>query len=299
MDELGDNSMKQRKALRRRVLVFLAVVFFAACLLIVSFIIALKVTTSKMEYAHWDGAEQEDFDDDSFESRGKWYGLCKKNSIHSVDDFRTAVSSDQVLKIHYADFRWDNARMERLDKAMLAYVYFRKDDKIFVKKKPIRLPDGDAYITDGNKRVRTHCCNNYTPGPPLYESSDLLAEPSAGLLALNTPEQTSPLTPSPMVENVPKQPEDTPPINILPPGHSEAETTIVPQPYPTPTSIIQGGSDGDGDGGGGGGGGGGGTKSVPEAATILLVGMGVAVSFIVLFIVNYSNRRSKTPGRKT
>ena len=111
--------------------------------------------------------EQEAFVDANFERKGKWYGLCAKNSIHSVDDFRTTVSNDQVLKTHYADFRWENAKLERLDQAMLAYVYFRKDDKIFLTKKPIKLPAGDEYITDGYTRVRTFCCNNYTVVPPL------------------------------------------------------------------------------------------------------------------------------------
>jgi len=285
--------------------------------------------------------EQEDFVDANFERQGKWYGLCAKNSIHSVDDFRRTVSNDPVLKAHYADFQWENAKMGRLDEATLAYVHFRKDDRIFLTKKPIRLPPGDKYITDGYTRVRTFCCNNYTIVPPFAESPDLLAElsgdpslydppvllagPSAIPPAEQFPEQMSPLSPygmqlawaPPREENVlPRpidaplfastakedgsgemtiatQPEETPSSPSLPQEYGYGGTTTFPQSYTTPTSIIPD------DGGGGNDGGGGEPKPIPEAATILLVGVGVAASFIVFFTGKYYTRRSKIPGNRT
>lgn len=250
----------QHQTLRRRVSVFLAVVFFTVCLLMVSFVIALKVSTSKTEYAYKDRAEQEDFDNESFEHKGKWYGLCAKNSIHSVDDFRTTVSKDQVLKAHYADFRWEHAKMGKLEKAMLAHVYFRKDNKIFLTKKPIKLPAGDEYITDGYTRVRTYCCNNYTLGPPPYESSDLLAEFSTGPpfywspdllsepfedpLALKFPEQTLLFSPfsmqvalaPPLEENMLKHLEEKPFFDSISKEYGYGETTIASLPEESPFS---------------------------------------------------------------
>ncbi len=118
--------MKQRQTRWRRVSLFFAVVFFAVCLLIVSFVMALKVTTPEPEYAYRAGEEQEDFADANFEHKGKWYGLCAKNSIHSVDDFHRTVSNDPVLKTHYADFRWENAKMGRAGPSHLGLRVFQK-----------------------------------------------------------------------------------------------------------------------------------------------------------------------------
>ena len=339
--------MKQRQTRWRRVSLFFAVVFFAVCLLIVSFVMALKVTTPEPEYAYRAADEQGDFVDANFERKGKWYGLCAKNSIHSIDDFRRTVSSDPVLKTHYVAFQWENAKMGKLDQAVLAYVYFRKDDRISLTKKPIRLPAGDEYITDGYTRVRTFCCNNYTVAPPFGESPDqmgalsaspslfeqpaLLVEPSAGLLAQQPPEQMSPLSPYAMQlalapsleENVLRWPEESPFFSTISKEYGYGETTLAaqseetpfstsvpqeygyggnttfPQSYPTPTSTIPGDGGGKTDGGGGKDGGGEGPKPIPEAATILLVGVGVAVSFIVFFVGNYYTRKGKTPGHRT
>jgi hypothetical protein len=331
MDVQEDYPMKRHHSRRRRLSVFLAAGFLAVFLSIISFLIVSKVTTSKTDYAQNPEVEEDAFDDESFERDGKWYGLCPKNSIRSVDDFRTTVSNDQVLKIHYADFRWEDAKMERLDKAMLAYVYFRKDDKIFIKKKPIALPGGDVYITDGIKRVRTHCCNNYimksdiSAGLPFYWSPDLLADPLADSLLPLYPEQTPLLSPSavqlalaaPLGDHVFTHPELTPFSNAVPPAESPLTNPSV--------EYVDGGGDpggggdggpgggpgggGGGDPGGGPGGGGGGdpgggpgggeTKAVPEAATILLVGAGLAVSFAVFFISGYYTRKGKPLSPRT
>ncbi len=126
--------MKHREPSRRRAFVILTTIFFAACLLTVTFITAFKTIAPKIpDVFRTAETEQEEFDDASFERQGKWYGLCAKNSIRSITDFRRTVDADPALKAHYADFRWDSASMGKLDKAMFAYVYFRKDDKIFLK----------------------------------------------------------------------------------------------------------------------------------------------------------------------
>jgi hypothetical protein len=123
--------------------------------------------------------DEESFDGASFERDGKWYGLCNKNSIHSIEDFRQTVMNDSILRVHYADFRWEEAVMKRLEKPTPAYVYFRKDDAIFRKAKAIELPAGDEYITDGKIRVRTHCCNDYAEAPLV--ASDATEAPEESL----------------------------------------------------------------------------------------------------------------------
>ncbi len=166
----------------------LAVVFFIITGLVV-LTINTKQTTWNSIRPYIGMAQQEYFDDAAFEGNGRWYGLCEKNSIKSIDDFRAAVSKDPALRIHYASFNWENARMARLEHTVMAYVYFRKDGQIFRKEKPIKLVAGDEYITDGDTRVRTHCCNSYVLAseteaeelvrPALYHSS--VPEPASVL----------------------------------------------------------------------------------------------------------------------
>jgi hypothetical protein len=142
-------------------------------------VVALK-RSSTAPYVYTDLSTERDFEDESFESGGKWYGLCQRDSIRSVVDFRNTVASDQVLKTHFVGFEWERAVVKKLEKPVFAYVYFRKNDAIIRKAKPIKLPAGDEYITDGRRRIRTHCCNDYVEAPPpVVESS--VEEPDGSL----------------------------------------------------------------------------------------------------------------------
>ncbi|WP_367359013.1 hypothetical protein [Syntrophus sp. (in: bacteria)] len=198
---------------------------------------------------------RQEFEDASFEGNGKWYGLCKKNSIHSLDDFRKAVLSDPVLKTHFTGFKWENAKMGRLDKATRAYVYYRKDDTIFRKKTPITLPAGDGYITDGDTTVRTMCCNSYAAAPPAYAEPELEAEPAAGPQPLNV--NTYPAPPEPAETLIPEEligrtladsrivvppviiPHHTPDDRPHPPSHDHPEEPKEPPPKPPrPVPIV-------------------------------------------------------------
>jgi hypothetical protein len=109
---------------------------------------------------------------------GKYYGLCRKNSIRSVEDFRMTVQQDAALSVHFAGFRWENARMGKLDEAIWTFVSYRKGDSIRLTSKPVMLPEGDGYITDGVRTVRTFCCNDYViASPPPEVSSAVPANP--------------------------------------------------------------------------------------------------------------------------
>jgi len=196
---------------------------------------------------------RQEFEDASFEGNGKWYGLCKKNSIHSLDDFRKVVLSDPVLKAHFTGFKWEDAKMGRLDKATRAYVYYRKDDKIFRKKTPIMLPAGDGYITDGDTTVRTMCCNSYAAAPPAYAEPELEAEPAAGPQPLNV--NTYPLPPEPAETLIPEEMIGrtltdsgilVPPVILPhhtpdwphPPSHNHPEEPNEPPKTPRPVPIV-------------------------------------------------------------
>ena len=224
-------------------------------------------------------AEVEDFENADFERDGKWYGLCEKNSVRTIDDFRRTVSKDQTLSVHYANFNWDKASMGKLQKPTLAYVFYKKDGKIFRKGKPITLPAGDQYITDGKTMVRAHCCNEFAAGDSVSE--------------IDTPAGTeSPAAPNMRVAS-------SSPIHQSSAGQGGG-------------SYQEASSGGSGGGSSGGGGGGGivpftppitphkpdtpdnpdKPKPVPEPAMALYFGIGLAAIFII-FLVKYSLRRRK------
>jgi hypothetical protein len=256
-------------------------------------------------FIHNEKSDKHDFQDASFEGNGKWYGLCKKNSIHSVADFHKTISNDHVLKAHFTDFKWEYAKMGRLEKATWAYVYYRKGDTIFRKDKPIVLASGDEYITDGNVKVRTTCCNRYTAGPPVYETEDLDADPAAGEPPEFTPpremppEFTPPRGMPPTITETDLPPENwteyNPPMWI-PPSFTDGRKVIivpcepddpncclpddpkcclpddpncVPPPPPPPPP----------------------PNNVPEPSTIFLLGIGVVYSLILCFIYKKASFR--------
>lgn len=277
---------------RRNSAIILIMVVLVAGLYLLASHTSFDSILSKINGQHNEPSEQ-DFQDASFEGNGKWYGLCNKNAIHSISDFRKIVSSDPILKVHYADFKWENATMGRLDKATWAYVHYRKSDTIFRKKTPIVLASGDEYITDGNVKVRTTCCNSYTAGPAV---ADLDADPAAGASPL-LEDDPSAGTP-PLNNNIPLASSE--PIQDPTPAMMEGPVALDPNAYggvpPAivalgPALISSGGSDP-----------GGGTPStdpidpndppdpggnpvpIPEPSTIFLLGIGV-VYFLILFFI--------------
>jgi hypothetical protein len=149
----------------------LIITLIAVFLLAISVLISIKDTGYKPKPVVAIGTQEGDFDS-NFESKGKWYGLCRKNSVRSVEDFRRTVAQDKALGNHFANFQWETARLEKLEKPILAYVNFRKDGIIFQKRTPIKLPAGDQYIVDGSRRVRTHCCNDFVESTPILESKN-------------------------------------------------------------------------------------------------------------------------------
>jgi len=118
-----------------------------------------------------------DGQDASSEKAGVWYGLCKKDSISSIQDFKNYVESDKTLGDYYAGFNWETARIGYLSNNVKAKVAHRKGEKIMMTSNEINLPKGDGFITDGYRTVRTHCCNDYQPyvpthNPPIVTSSN-------------------------------------------------------------------------------------------------------------------------------
>ncbi len=282
---------KPNRSRRNSAIILITVVLVAGLYLLASHT-SFDSILSKINGQYKEPSEK-DFQDASFEGNGKWYGLCNKNSIHSIADFRKIVSSDPILQVHYADFKWENATMGRLDKATWAYVHYRKSDTIFRKKTPIVLASGDEYITDGNVKVRTTCCNSYTAGSPV---ADLDADPAAGAPPL--PEGDPSAGAPPLNNNIPSASSE--PVQDPSPAMVGGPVALDPNAYGGvplaimalgPALISSGGNDP-----------GGGTPStdpidpndppdpggnpvpIPEPSTIFLLGIGV-IYFLILFFI--------------
>jgi hypothetical protein len=218
--------------------------------------------------------------------------------VRTARELREATLRDEQVAAHYAGFRFEKAKVSRLEKPVLVYISYRKNGQVLWTKKKHPLKAGEQVISDGQITGRTRCANRISvrkqlavaPGPdPSPVELDQIEAPVLPPSELTFPVQYQ----SALV--APAAPASTP----AGPGGSGGGLG----PFP----IIPGGGGGGGRGSGGGfpgpgggGGGGGGTPpppgggggggggctphkdcppppaSVPEPGTILLVSSGLA-----------------------
>jgi len=83
--------------------------------------------------------------------------------------------------------------MGNLKDDVMAYVAHRKDSVIKKTSKPIKLPKGDGFITDGKRTARTYCCNDIVITPSAGNPPpDLPVIPGAGASSeISPPESTT------------------------------------------------------------------------------------------------------------
>jgi len=179
-----------------------------------------------------------EIDNASSEVNGNWRGVCSKNSVQSVADFRKIVENDPVLSLHFAGFNWQKAVIRKQAEETHMYVTHRKGVVIKETSHPIRLPKGDGYITDGVRSARTYCCNDISMTPSAGVP-DLT--PSAGFPATAAPAgpffTNIPSTASPVALAVPFLTPYTPSYDI--PTFDPSPT---PDPTPDPTPVPEPGA---------------------------------------------------------
>lgn len=181
----------------------------------------------------------------SSEIRGKWFGLCQKGLVKTVADLRRVVETDSALAAHFKDFDWANAKEGSLEEAVWTPVAYRSGDVIRMTKKRVLLPKGDGYITDGKRRIRTFCCNDYSESapppqvlaPPTEEKVDSAmprrqsAEPPREIVA-GPPLQKSAGSPVQWSAGPPSRVAMARPLAVYPPKRTP------PTPVPEPGTII-------------------------------------------------------------
>lgn len=221
-----------------------------------------------------DNKDITEVEDASSEMDGEWLGLCEKNSIKSVEDFQRTVLNDKVLLAHYSGFDWNNASLGERDEEVLAFVSHRRGEVIKKTSKPIKLPKGDGYITDGTHTARTFCCNDIilspAAGPPpedavvgFLSGMPPLEEGTLDPLPLTLPPETFTLDPLPLT-----LPPETVSSYRFPSGNSHPPISPpISQPAAPPT------------------------QPVPEPATLILFGAGLFVLIITTWKKNTRNKR--------
>lgn len=166
---------------------------------------------------------------------GKYYGLCKKNSIKSVEDFRAVVSKDPVLTSHFAGFNWETARLGKQENALWTYVSYRKDEVIRRTSNAVRLPKGDAYVTDGSRVVRTFCCNDYVAAPPPRQVS--MAPPPPPSERVDAPQRRAAKSGSPIQDMSPlPSVVDPPKLSALP--AVEESPSVIAESFGSPPNTF-------------------------------------------------------------
>jgi len=79
--------------------------------------------------------------------------------VESGGELQNAIRNDPVVARHYADFDMARTRIISSDRERMVYVSYRMDGRIFWTNRALRLPKGEALITDGIHEARTRCGN--------------------------------------------------------------------------------------------------------------------------------------------
>lgn len=134
--------------------------------------------------------------------------------VRSARELKTAIASDPVVARHYAEFDADKTRQITLHDDKLVYVSYRIGDEVFWTNRKIRIPRGEALLSDGVHQARTRCGNRLseTPASPVSPKEpprEALEEPPAPeISAIEPPPLEFVFTPPP-----------APPATVEPPEH--------------------------------------------------------------------------------
>jgi hypothetical protein len=85
--------------------------------------------------------------------------------VMSREELTSVIGSDPVVAEHYARFAAGQARVIRASETQFMHVSYRLRNKVFWTAKKIRIPKGEALITDGTELARTRCGNMVSAAP--------------------------------------------------------------------------------------------------------------------------------------
>ena len=85
--------------------------------------------------------------------------------VADASELHMAAERDAVVGQHYAGFDYANARMIEVNEPELVYLSYRMKDKIYWTKKPHALHKGEKLISDGKMTARARCGNQVSQQP--------------------------------------------------------------------------------------------------------------------------------------
>jgi hypothetical protein len=106
--------------------------------------------------------------------------------VKGPDDLRYASLRDYVVRRHYAQFDYNNARLVRATEAREVYLSYRIRDAVYWTRRKIRLHLGELLLTDGKITARARCGNQIsdTAKPEVSDeepAEDVLDQPVAAI----------------------------------------------------------------------------------------------------------------------
>jgi hypothetical protein len=87
--------------------------------------------------------------------------------IYEASEVRDRMKSDPVVYAHYQGVKADNLKPVQLSTARLAYVSYRRGDRIYWTRKPVKIAAGETVWTDGKSKIRARCGNMLAENPQL------------------------------------------------------------------------------------------------------------------------------------
>lgn len=85
--------------------------------------------------------------------------------VRRSSELTFALARDRVASVHYANFDAASASIVHVKAPRLVHVSYRMDDKIYWSKRKVRIPAGEALLTDGKSLVRARCGNRIADTP--------------------------------------------------------------------------------------------------------------------------------------
>ncbi len=120
--------------------------------------------------------------------------------VRSRGELAESLSEDRVAAAHFANFNISEARIVRTEETSLVHVSYRLRNKVFWTAKPVKIPKGEALITDGKETARTRCGNRVsaTPQEPVSgEEPAIETFEIPSLAKLGPPESDTSVEPGP------------------------------------------------------------------------------------------------------
>ncbi len=96
--------------------------------------------------------------------------------VRSREELIANMADDPVVSAHFSDFKISRTRMARAEKPQFVHVSYRMRDQVFWTAKLLKIPEGEALITDGSEVARARCGNRVSAAPkePVSEEEPLI-----------------------------------------------------------------------------------------------------------------------------